>query len=75
MLDTNIEMFYLVDELFKHKNKTFSITIGHAIDYEMFDKSTNHTQIAQSIKKHVYELALNSNSIFVSKTNFDKNNL
>ena len=36
-IKANIEMFYLVDELFKHRNGKFTITFGQPIDYAVFE--------------------------------------
>jgi putative hemolysin len=66
-IKANIEMIYLVDELFKHKNKSFSITIGNVIGIEQFEKNKNHAQIALAVKEHVYNLSKNPNSVFVYK--------
>ena len=52
----NIEMFYLVDELFKQANKTLNITIHPEIDYKSFTKEKTDVQWAQSVKEIVYSL-------------------
>lgn len=55
-IKANIEMFFLVDEMFKQKNKTVSITFGKPIPYSVFDKSKSDHQWAQWVKEKVYEL-------------------
>ena len=52
----NIEMMYLADELFKHKNKTFTIHFGKPIEYTRFDRSKKHIEWAQKVKDDVYKL-------------------
>ncbi len=55
-IKSNIEMFYLVDEIFKIKGSTLKITIGNTISYEKLDNSKNYNPWAQEIKHHVYKL-------------------
>ena len=52
----NFEMLYLVDELFKHKNKTFKIHIGKTIPYTTFDKTRKHLEWAKYVKEYVYNI-------------------
>lgn len=54
----NIEMIYLVDEMYKQKNKIINIIFGEPISYETFDKKFSTLQWAEIIKKRVYELAV-----------------
>ncbi len=64
-IKANIEMFYLVDELFKHRNGFFTITIGKPIDYKIFeDKKINPRIWAERVKSHVYELSENPDAKF-----------
>ena len=53
---TNIEMFYLVDEMFKQKNKKITVSFGKEIDYKYFDKSIKPQDWASKIKDHIYKL-------------------
>jgi putative hemolysin len=53
---SNIEMFYLVDEMMKQKNKTISFTIGDPIPSEIFDKRHNDREWASLVKQQVYAL-------------------
>ncbi len=53
----NIEMIFLVDEMFKQKNKIINIIFGKPISYKTFDKKFNTLQWAEIIKKRVYEIA------------------
>jgi putative hemolysin len=52
----NIEMMYLANETFKLKNKTFNITVGKPISYEVFDKSKTDLEWAAQVKNMVYNL-------------------
>lgn len=55
-LKWNLEMFYLADETFKHKNKKFTITFGKPIPYTHFDKSKTLDQWAAEVRDIVYSL-------------------
>jgi len=55
-LKVNIEMFYLVNELYKHRNGKFSVIFGKPISYKIFDKSLTHAEWAGKVKEHVYKL-------------------
>ncbi len=52
----NLEMFYLADETFSHKNQKFTITFGKPIPYSDFDKSKTLDQWANEVKDLVYTL-------------------
>lgn len=53
----NIEMLFLVDEMFKHKNKTFTIRFGKPLPFTKFDKTKRPKEWAQYIKEQTYKLA------------------
>lgn len=55
-IKTNIEMLYLVDEMFKQKDKVIRIIFGKPISYTTFDKRYKDREWAQMMKKHVYSL-------------------
>ena len=61
-LKANIEMLYLVDEMYKQKNKTINITIGEPISYQTFNKNNTDNQWAERVKNLVYHLSLDKNS-------------
>ncbi len=63
-IKSNIEMFFLVDELFKHRNKTFTITFGRPISFGLFNSDKTHAEWAEAIKRHVYKLESNSAETF-----------
>lgn len=58
-IKSNIEMFFLVNEMFKQYNREFVITIGDPIDYQTFDKSRNNREWADWVKEKVYNLENN----------------
>jgi putative hemolysin len=55
-IKANIEMLYLVDEMFKQKNKIINITFGDLIPYQTFDKRHTHAEWANILKEHIYAL-------------------
>lgn len=53
----NIEMLYLVDELYKAKGSTFTIKVGEPIPYSVFDKKQkNYNEWAEWVKQKVYAI-------------------
>ncbi|MDY0342213.1 MAG: glycerol acyltransferase [Lentimicrobium sp.] len=56
-LKANIEMLYLVDEMFKQHDKNIIITFGKPIPIGVFDKSHTDAQWAEKLKKYIYKLA------------------
>ena len=64
----NIEMFYLMDEMFRQKDQTITITFGKQIPFTIFDKSHTDAEWAEKVKAHVYALGTNTTSMMI-KTN------
>jgi len=62
-IKSNFEMIFLVDELFKHRNKRFKVFFGKVIPYESIDKSKSTYQWAQEIKNIVYSIPYNFTKI------------
>ena len=61
-IKANIEMFYLVNETFKQKNKTIPIFFGKPISYKKLKESKiKHNILAEKIKNHTYSLKNNIN--------------
>lgn len=58
-LKINLEMFFLVDEVYKQKGKKIRITFGKPISFTQFSSEKTHLEWAEEMKKHVYELANN----------------
>jgi 1-acyl-sn-glycerol-3-phosphate acyltransferase len=52
----NIEMLYLVDEMFKQKGKCHHVIVGKPIPYTTFDSSRTPTEWAAWVKTQTYEL-------------------
>ncbi|MEO6902437.1 MAG: 1-acyl-sn-glycerol-3-phosphate acyltransferase [Bacteroidia bacterium] len=55
-IKVNIEMFYLVDEVFKQKGKRLKITTGKPIEYKKFTKKYSPQYWAEKVKEQVYNL-------------------
>jgi len=64
-IKANIEMLFLVDELYKHKKNIISITFGKPIPTTVFDKSKTDLQWASLLREHVYKLENNPEQEFV----------
>ncbi len=60
----NIEMLYLVDEMFKQKNKNIHIIFGKPIPWTTFDKRFSDNEWADKLKAHVYQLEHNKSIVF-----------
>lgn len=63
-IKSNIEMVYLVDEMYRQQGKEIVITFGKPISYTTFDKRNPDAVWAQKLKDHVYNLQKNSSRIF-----------
>ena len=58
-INANIEMFYLVDEMYKQRGKTIAIEFGKPISYQVFDKTHSLQTWANLVKHHVYHMGRN----------------
>jgi len=56
-IKSNIEMFFLPDEMFRQKNKKVTICVGKPVSYTYFDGSKTEKEWAEEIKRIVYNLA------------------
>jgi len=61
-ITANLEMFYLVDEMYKQKNKTITVIFGEPIPAVSFDKNYSDTEWAGKVKEKVYRLSEQKNS-------------
>lgn len=52
----NIEMMFLVDEMFKQRGQTITLTIGRPIPYTTFDKSKTPAEWAEWVKGETYKM-------------------
>ena len=64
-IKTNFEMFYLVDEAFKQKNKNITVTFGKPIPYTTFDKSLNAKDWAKKVRNYIYTLPEDNTRPFI----------
>jgi hypothetical protein len=55
-IKSNIEMLYLVDETYRHRNDHISVTFGKPIPYTTFDHTKSPSQWAKWVKERVYEM-------------------
>ena len=58
-IKSNIEMFFLSNEMFKQNDKNIKIIFGEPISYNFFDKSKTDKEWAQYVKDIVYKLSEN----------------
>ncbi|PLX10977.1 MAG: glycerol acyltransferase [Marinilabiliales bacterium] len=63
-IKANLEMFYLVDEVFKQKNKNIVVTFGKPISYTKFDKSESPRAWAKKVKDYIYTLPQDNTKAF-----------
>jgi len=63
-IKVNLEMFFLPNESYKHRNKHFVITFGKPIPYQTFDKRFTPVQWAARVKDYSYTLAENPEGVF-----------
>lgn len=52
----NLEMFYLMDEMYHQNGKSIHVKIGKPIDPAIFEKQIADLEWAQRVKKQVYDL-------------------
>lgn len=52
----NLEMFFLPDESYRHRNRHFTFTIGEPIPYSTFDRSMKPIEWAAKVRELVYRL-------------------
>lgn len=63
-IKVNVEMLYLVDEMFKQDNKDIVISFGKPIPISTFNKSRSDKSWAALLRKHVYNLENNIDTDF-----------
>jgi putative hemolysin len=64
-IKANIEMLYLVDEMYKQRGKEIVINFGKPISYSIFDKKKTDLMWAQELKRYVYTLEKNNKNSFL----------
>ena len=60
----NIEMFFLVNEMYKQKDQNITITFGKPIPISTFDNTYSETEWAEKLRKFVYDLAIDPGKSF-----------
>jgi putative hemolysin len=55
-IKANIEMLYLVNEMYKQKDKEIRLVFGKSIPWETFDKSNSPLEWADWVRSEVYKL-------------------
>jgi 1-acyl-sn-glycerol-3-phosphate acyltransferase len=55
-IKTNIELFFLADEMYRQKNKTVFVKFGKPISFKSLSKDKSHKEWAKRIKDKVYAL-------------------
>jgi 1-acyl-sn-glycerol-3-phosphate acyltransferase len=55
-IKANIEMLYLVDETYKHKNEELVVKFGEPVSWKTFDNSKKPVEWAKWVKERVYAL-------------------
>ncbi len=59
-IKANVEMVYLVDELYKQRNKRIHLIFGKPVSYRLFDNSRNKKGWTNYIREIVYSLKIKS---------------
>ena len=52
----NIEMLYLVNEMYKQRGNRFKVKIGQPIPYQTFDNTKTPVEWAAEVREKVYAL-------------------
>lgn len=60
----NIEMLYLVDEMYRQNAKTLDVAFGEALPPSVFSKEKSQNEWAELLKSYVYELEKDPKKIF-----------
>ena len=61
-IKANIEMFFLMDEMYKQRGKTIIFTFGDPISWETFTNDKTVEYWTEMVKEHVYALKSNDKS-------------
>ncbi|MFH1121434.1 MAG: 1-acyl-sn-glycerol-3-phosphate acyltransferase [Bacteroidota bacterium] len=66
-LKANIEMLYLVDEMFRQNNKDIVITFGKPIPVKTFDRRMSDNEWTALVREHVYKLKADPDAQFIGQ--------
>lgn len=69
-IKANIEMLYLVNEFYKQKNKTITITFGKPIPWQVFDNRHNDRVWAMKLRNFSYNLIRDEEQQFDPDKNY-----
>ncbi|MBA3971745.1 MAG: 1-acyl-sn-glycerol-3-phosphate acyltransferase [Bacteroidetes bacterium] len=61
-IKANVEMFYLVDEMYRQTGKTLTFTFGEPISWETFTKDKPAEYWSARVRQHVYALSTGETS-------------
>ncbi|MCB9251635.1 MAG: 1-acyl-sn-glycerol-3-phosphate acyltransferase [Flavobacteriales bacterium] len=64
-IKANVEMFWLVDEMFKQKGKTIKFSFGKPVPPEHFDKSRSMPEWSSLMREFVYKLENDPKADFI----------
>ncbi len=64
-IKANIEMLYLVDELYNQRDSTLKITFGSVIPYGTFDNRHTKSEWAELMRQYSYKLGKDPNAQFL----------
>ncbi len=64
-IKANIEMLYLVDELYNQRDSTLKITFGPVILYSTFDNRNTKAEWAELMRQYSYKLGKNPDARFL----------
>ena len=65
-IKVNIEMLYLVDELYNQRDSTLKITFGPPIPYSTFDNKHTKAEWAELMRQHTYKLGKDPDARFLT---------
>jgi putative hemolysin len=63
-IKANVEMLYLVDEMYKQQNKEIIITFGKPVSFEIFNESRKTSEWVKMMKTFVYKLGSDPSAEF-----------
>jgi putative hemolysin len=64
-IKANLEMFYLVDETYHHRDKTITVSFGKPVPFKTFDNRFSAAEWANKMKEHVYHIEHDVHSSFI----------
>jgi putative hemolysin len=73
-IKANIEMFFLVDEMYKQKGKDITFIFGKPISWETFTKDQTPEYWSEKVKQHVYALYSGDKSKMLPTLDAQNNN-